>query len=296
MENLAFVFATGEGKYAEQSVFLARSIARTNPDSEIYIFVPEAESPDRLSELAEYGTILEGSQRIPDYGISTKIDALAAVEDAADEEYLLLLDTDTLVLSEITVHEQPGDLFLKPVDVGLQYWGRRNQSLDEWTSLAGRLDLPVPEWRYNSTFDRNPIPPYWNAGFVLTVNHRFGAQWLDAVEQIYPDLSYEWHADQVTLGLLSQEYETVSLDHRYNYPLHLRLRVPDNIIVLHYHNRPNLKKPNRHAPFLDEIGMLEHIVEEEYSYLHGVWRYLKRKFLPMNEEHLLERLKNRTVG
>ena len=289
MENLAFVFATGEGKYAEQSVFLARSIDRTNPDAGLYIFVPEAESPECLSELERYGTILEGPQRIPEYGISTKIDALAAAEAVADEEYLLLLDTDTLVLNEVTVHERPGDLFLKPVDVGLQYWGRRSQSLGEWTSLARRLDLPVPVWRYESTFDRNPIPPYWNAGFVLTANNGFGGRWMEAVERVYPDLSFEWHADQVTLGLLSQKYDVVPLDNRYNYPLHLRLRVPDDVVVLHYHNRPNLRKAKRYAPSLDEIGMWELVVQDEYSYSRGAWRYLKRKYLPMNEEHFLER-------
>jgi hypothetical protein len=297
MDNLAFVFATGEGKYAEQGVFLARSITQTNPDAELYVFVPEAESPDRLSELEQYGTILEGAQRIPEYGISTKIDALAAAEAVADEEYLLLLDTDMLVFDEITVHNyQTGNLFLKPVDVGLQYWGRRNKSLDEWTSLAGTLSLPVPEWRYESTFDRKPIPPYWNAGFVLTANNGFGARWLDAVERIHPDLSFGWHADQVTLGLLSQEYEVVPLDNRYNYPLHLRLRTPDDVKVLHYHNRQNLKKAKRYASLLKEIGIWEQVVQDKYSYPRGAWRYLKRKYLPMNEEHLLERVWNRVLG
>lgn len=293
MENVGFVFATGEGEYAEQSVYLARSIARTNPNAGIYAFVPEGESPEHLSELDQYATVFEGKRRIPEYGISTKIDALATVEAAVDDPYLLLLDTDTLVLEEITVHERPGELFLKPVDVGLQYWGRRSQSHEEWVSIAERLDHRVPEWNHESTFDRKPIPPYWNAGFVLTANHGFGARWLDAVERIYPDLSYEWHADQVTLGLLSQEYEVISLDNRYNYPLHLRLRTPGGVKVLHYHDYSNLTKARRYAPFLDDIGLRDTVAEQDYSYPHGVWRYLKRRFLPMNEEHFLERLWNR---
>ena len=295
MDNLGFVFATGEGKYAEQSVFLARSIAQTNPDSEIYIFVPEAESPDHLTELERYGTILHGSQRIPEYGISTKIDALAAAEATADESYLLLLDTDMIVLDEICVHERPGNLFLKPVDVGLQYWGRQSQSNDEWSEIAERLDLPAPVWRYESTFDNNPIPPYWNAGFVLTANQGFGSRWLDTVERVYPNLSFKWHADQATLGLLSQEYDTVPLNNRYNYPLHLRLRVPGGVKILHYHNYPNLTKAKRHATFLNDIGMWDMVVDQEYSYPCGAWRYLKRRFLPMNEEHFLERLWKRTA-
>jgi len=68
------------------------------------------------------------------------------------------------------------------------------------------------------------------------------------------------------------------------------------VTVLHYHNLPNLKKAKRYAPFLEEIGMWELVIAEEYSYSRGAWRYLKRKYLPMNEEHLLERVRNRIIG
>jgi|GEM_PF-4613773 len=293
MPDLGFVFAAGEGKYAGQGLYLTRSIAKTNPHSEIYAFVPESESPDHLDKIESHATIIEGTQRVPEYGISTKIDALAAAEEVSDTDYLLLLDTDTLVVDEITVHERASDLFLKPVDVGLQYWGRESESASEWRAIANRLGLPTPEWRYRSTFDDKPIPPYWNAGFVLTANSGFGERWLDAVEAVYPDLSYEWHADQVTLGLLSQEYDTTALDERYNYPLHLRLRTSDNLKAIHYHNYGNLQKARPYQEFLREIDMWHEVSAADYSYLRGAWRYAKRKTLPMNEEHRLERMWNR---
>lgn len=288
MSNLGFTFAAGEGKYDEQGLFLARSIARTNPDSHIYAFIPENESPRHEDELEELGTIIRGKQTIPEYGISTKVDALSAAEDVASEDYLLLLDTDTLVLDEINIHNHQGDLFLKPVDIGLQYWGRESQSKTEWNSIADKLNLPRPSWSHMSTFDDNPVPPYWNAGFVLTRTNSIGDLWMEAVKKIYPDLSYEWHADQVTLGLLSQEYEVTELDNRYNYPMHLRLHAPPDVKVLHYHNISNLNKAKSHKDFLREIGIWDRVSKTDYSYLEGIWRYIKRRFLPMNETHKLE--------
>jgi len=295
MDDLAFVFAAGEDKYDEQGLYLARSIARTNPESPLFVYVPDGEHPEHEDELGEVGTIVRGEPTIPEYGISTKIDALIAAEQTAESDYLLLLDTDTLVLDTITVHRSGSDLYLKPVDVGLQYWGRESESKDTWRELATDANLPVPEWRLRSTFDSNPIPPYWNAGFVLTANQGFGKRWMQLVQDIYPNIPYEWHADQVALGLLSQEYDVEELDNRYNYPLHLRLRLRDDAKVIHYHNFHNLQKSDAHRQFLDDIGMWDAVQATEYSSLRAVWRYLKRKFLPLNEEHLLERTYNRVV-
>ncbi|WP_181687168.1 hypothetical protein [Halorhabdus salina] len=292
MTSLAFVFAAGEGTYDEQGLYLARSIARTNPDAEIYAFVPEAESPAHEDDLRDLGTVIQGKQTIPDYGISTKIDALAAAEEIADENYLLLLDTDTLVLDEVTAHESGADLYLKPVDVGQQFWGRKSQSEATWRALAGDLALPAPKWSHESTFDHRSIPPYWNAGFVLTRTGDFGRRWMEAVDTIYPDIPYEWHTDQVTLGLLSQECDVETLDNRYNYPLHLRLRAPADLVVLHYHAFANLHKASRYEKFMRDIDLWELVQETDYSYISGVWRYAKRKTLPLNEEHMLERLYN----
>lgn len=293
MSQLGFVFAAGEGKYDEQGLYLARSIAATNPDSKIFAYIPDGEKPAHESELAMIGEILRGQPRIPAYGISRKIDALIAAEEAAETDYLLLLDTDTLVFDRITIHETGKDLYLKPVDVGLQYWGRESQSQDRWYEIATEVGLPRPEWQYTSTFDQNEIPPYWNAGFVLTANNGFGSRWMDLVEQIYPDIPYEWHADQVALGLLSQKYDVQELDNRYNYPLHLRLRPRKDTKVVHYHNFHNLKKDYHYSDLFREIGLWDTIRTAEHSTPRSISRYLKRKYLPLNEEHVLERMYNR---
>jgi len=217
-------------------------------------------------------------------------------EEAGDEPYRLLLDTDTLVLDEITVHRSGRDLYLKPVDVGLQYWGRASQSGERWRELAREADLPAPEWTHTSTFDGNSIPSYWNAGFVLSGVEGFASRWMSLVEQLYPEIPYEWHADQVALGLLSQVYDVEALDNRYNYPIHLRLRCRDDAVVLHYHNVHNLNKPGCPTAFMASIGMEAAVAEADYSRLASLSRYLKRKVLPLNEEHLLERVYNALLG
>ena len=296
MDELAFVFAAGEGKYDAQGIYLARSIARTNPDAQMYAYVPDGEEPAHEPELAELGTILRGPPTIPEYGISRKIDALQRAQAAADAPYCLLLDTDTLVFDRITIHESGEQLYLKPVDVGRQYWGRESQSGDRWRELAAEAGLPTPEWQHRSTFDDRPIPPYWNAGCVLTGADDFADRWLSLTEELYPEIPYQWHADQVALGLLSQEYTVGQLDNRYNYPMHLRLRCRPDVAILHYHNLPNLNKCPDHESFFRAIGAWEAIRETNYSWPHGVWRYLKRKRLPLNERHRLERLYDAVTG
>lgn len=293
MSDLGVVFAAGTGKFGEQALWLARSLEQTNPDHTRYVFFPESENVSKQKELQDMCTVVKGEKTIPEYPISTKIDALVAAEEVANEESLLLLDTDTLVLRPLRLHNGDAEMFLKPVDIGRQYWGRKNQSYNEWARIAKSLDMPVPSWSFKSTFDHISIPPYWNAGFVLVPNDGFGKRWLRAVENIYPDLSYNWHADQVTLGLLSQSYNVRELTNCYNYPLHLRLRLPADTAVVHYHGIENLRKARHQTELFKTIGLSEHIAETEYSYLNGMWRYFKRKFFPLNEEHTLERIANR---
>ncbi|MFB6175828.1 MAG: hypothetical protein ABEI99_01540, partial [Halobaculum sp.] len=263
MSSLGVVFAAGEGRIGEQAVYLARSLTRTNPEVTKYVFLPESESVPHESELASSCVPVRGDRTIRDYPISTKIDALAATEQIADETSLLLLDTDTVVTGEIDLPVEPGRVFVKPVDIGRQYWGRQSQSADEWYRIADELGTERPEWTYRSTFDDRPIPPYWNAGFVLVPNDGFGQRWLDGVRSVYPDLPYEWHADQVTLGLLSQSYDTTPVSNRYNYPLHLRLRTPTDCVTIHYHDHSNLRKARPYVQFLEEIGLWDTVRESE---------------------------------
>ena len=297
--DLAFVFASGSGQVGRQSRYLVRSIRRHHPAAPIYAYVPDDELPEMdeaiHSELDEEATILEGSIPIPEYPISTKIAALAAAEVAADAEYLLMLDTDVLVLDEIDLlGDANADLFLKPVDVGNQYWGRE-RSQDDWERLYERYELDLPEWRVRSTFDDRKMLPYWNAGFVLSGVEGFGEEWLSITEDLHGEIRYERHADQVALGLLSSKYPTETVDNRYNYPVHLRMRCPSDVRVLHYHNAPNLVKV-RDGPILEQIraiGLGDAVdlpaTRRARLLADGVQNYVRRRTLPIDETHALER-------
>lgn len=298
-DNLAFVLASGSGQIGRQSRYLLRSIRRHHPDATVYLYVPAEEldemDADIYAELDDGGTIIEGSIPIPEYPISTKIAALAAADDAADADYLAMLDTDVLVLDRIDTHERTdADLHLKPVDVGNQFWGRQ-RSRGHWERLYDRYDRPLPDWRVESTFDHRTMLPYWNAGFVLTRVDGFGSEWLDLTEDLHGEVPYDRHADQVALGLLSARYRTATLGNRYNYPLHLRLRCPSDVVVLHYHNAPNLTKVRNDAvrDQIRSVGLGEVFdlpaTRRAELMADAVQNYVRRRTLPIDETHALER-------
>lgn len=304
--SLAVTFAAGQGDIGEQAVTLLRSVRRHLPDAEVYAFVPSDEHDDMsevvLDALERDATVLTGSIPIPEYPISTKIGALRAAERETDADYVLLLDTDTVLLDSLDLPlDGEADLFLKPVDVGRQFWGR-SRSEEWWRRLYERFDQPFPTRRVNSTFDDREMLPYWNAGFVLARTGTVGEEWLAVTEAIHDDIPYERHADQVALGIVSERYETRVLDNRYNYPLQLHLWCPSDVRVLHYHDRHEL------ARFLSpavsrELAVLGLEADMDrasvrflrfIAYAASIW--VRRKTLPIDETHALERAYLRVRG
>lgn len=303
MADLGYVFATGEGTVGRQSVALARSIERNHPGAAVYVFVPEDEraamDDDVLDYLGDVGELLPGDIPIPEYPISAKIEALRLAQAAAGEEYLAMLDTDVLVLEPLTVQASGKELYLKPVDVGRQFWGR-DVSEEWWADLYREHDGDVPDWRVRSTFDGVEMYPHWNAGFVLTSVDDLGAEWLELAETLHGEIPYDRHADQVALGILSAHRDVEVLDRRYNYPIHLRLRCPEDVVVLHYHRERNLRKVTSRR-LREEVAACGIDVEGSLYTDPGLlassaYRYAKRRTLPLNEEHALERAYNRVRG
>jgi hypothetical protein len=296
MSDLGYVFAAGDGVVGRQSVPLARSIQRNHPEASVYVFVPTEERPDMDDEvfdaLADVGAILTGSMPVSGYPISTKIAALRAAQETATERYLAMLDTDMVLLDRIDAHESGAELYLKPVDVGRQFWGR-DRSRGHWRDLYERYDGPMPDWTVESTFDGLEIPPYWNAGVVVTRVEEFGRRWVELTRRLHGDIPYDRHADQVALGILSSGYDVEVLDYHYNYPIHLRLRCPEDVVVLHYHQHHNLKKVTNRSirAELSACGLdVEGSIYTDPGLLFtAVKRYVKRRIFPIDEEHFLER-------
>jgi hypothetical protein len=304
--SLGFAFATGKRGLAEQSIALLRSIQQNHPDAPIYVFLPESEAgelpDDARAELEDGATeLLTGEMPIPEYPISARMEALRASAEVADVEYICLVDTDCLVLDRITVHEaSDSDLLLKPVEIGRQFWGR-DVSLDHWVELYDRFDIEFPETRVRSTFDSREILPCWNGGVVFCrTDVDLPDRWMDVTDAIHGEIPYTWHANQVALGMLSTEYTVDVLDERHNYPLQVRMRCPADVKILHYKEHEVLAKIwNRELrEKIERTGIDEKIDRRSLEYVrmmaNSASRWARRKTLPLNEEHALERAYNRT--
>ncbi len=306
--DLAFVFAAGDGQIGCQSVYLLRSIQRHHPDASVYAYVPADERGSMndgvRQELTDEATILSGEIPIDGYPISTKIGAIAAAEDATDASHLLMLDTDTVVLDTVDIHREiDADLYLKPVDIGRQFWGRE-RSRERWRELYDGHEISMPDWRVESTFDGIEMLPYWNAGFVLESldDGGIGTEWLRYTRDLHGEIPYDRHADQVALGLVSTTRSVAVLDDRYNHPLHLRLSCPADVYVLHYHNRRELAIVREPAirEKLAAVGLgteIDRLSVDHAAFLADrAQRWLRRRTLPIDETHTLERAYLRLRG
>ena len=236
-KNIGVVFAFGPGELELQAWSLIRSLRHFGDFDEILAYTTTEEigtvSEALKTELETDCIIQSGPKPLDSYPISIKQAALSRAASILDTDYLLCLDTDILVLDGFDVPECNSDLYLKPVDIGGQYYGSE-QSYTEWRSLAETFGMSFPGATTKSTVDKKPIPPYWNAGMVLTRNNDFPDKWLSLTKALFEKHNTGYFTDQVALGLLSTEYEVCEVGEQYNYPLTHRVFVPDSISILHY--------------------------------------------------------------
>lgn len=242
-QKLSYVFALGPNELEQKSLFLLRSIRQNTSASqnEIYVFIAEEEkeeiSKETIKEVRNSATIIRGNIPIKEYPLSAAHKALHEASNKSESEYLLLLDTDTLVLNEPKTHLQhESDLFLKPVDTGESYWGQ-SESNKEWKQLFQDNDLEFPEEEVISTVDKRKVrPPYYNGGAILTRNNAFPKEYLDLNKKVYGTLSTDnYYTDQIVLAILAEKYNVEELDESYNYPQHLRFVPNSSANILHYH-------------------------------------------------------------
>lgn len=250
-KNATFALTADSGELAWQAERLVRSIRHHVPESNVVVFVPERSVPEIDTELMEYfenqATVVRGEIPIPEYPISAMVQAFVEAERVSDTEYLVALDTDTLVLGPPRIYSE-GELWARPADVGVQYW-TSDAARADWGKLCDAFDVPKATEgdRLTSTVDRQPIPPYFNSGVVVTTDRTLPARWLDITATLVerddlPVGAEEFFTDQIALALAALERKTSLLDQRTNYPLGGRLRVQSDVEVLHYGDRRNLAR------------------------------------------------------
>jgi hypothetical protein len=239
--DIAISFAVGDGELAEKARYLTNSIKTYTSNPEIHTFAStdewESLSAREQNFFDTETTVATGELPIAGYPISAKLAAMKHAASVTTRPFLLLLDTDTVVLNEIEYHSDgSAELFVKRADGSDQYW-ISEEAEDDWKRAYSLFNSEYPGYTSETSETGVPIPPYWNAGFVLTSDKEFPSEWLSATRTVYQsNLSERFFADQVALGVLSTQYEVEEVSELYNYPLPFRYRCPSNIRVLHYHD------------------------------------------------------------
>lgn len=249
--DTTFALTADSGELAWQAERLVRSLARNCPEANIVVFVPEAAIErlrrDVLELFESNATVVTGTIPLPEYPISAMVQAFVEAERKSETEYLVAVDTDTLVLNPPRISGD-AEVWARPADVGVQYW-TTEEATSEWRQLCAAFGLPFPskdEW-LTSTVDRIPIPPYYNSGVVVTTDRTLPERWLTLTEELVrredvPVSPTEFFTDQISLALALRTRRTETLSSRANYPLGGRINVPPDVEIIHYGDRRNLAR------------------------------------------------------
>lgn len=241
--HMTYVINIAPGEHAQMALFLIRSIRHLQPQSTIVAYVVDEEQKgideSVMHELEQTTTVHRGSVPIDGYPISAKIAAMKTAAEATDDKRTVLLDTDVLMIDELTLpDDSEAELYAKPVDMAGK--GTRSRL---WEDVYTTLDIPLPDFRIRSTVDNRDIFPYWNAGVVVSHSASVPKRWLRATEKIYHELEIKSRfIDQLALGAVSTEFAHQPLTENQNFPLPHRLTVPNNTQLLHYHSYKHLRR------------------------------------------------------
>lgn len=278
MPSLRFVACVEEGPLEEKARLLVRSIRRFGgrwAGAPIDTFAPRAgraiaAATRRFLDahgVSHHEEILNAD--FADYGVGNKIFAAARAEEIATEDFVVFVDTDTVILSEPAALALPEtiDAAVRPVE--FHRWGEPEEGDARWltrhrrASSAGEGDRGDDDWLrmyelcgvsarpfVETSCDRERIRAYANSGLV-TVRRaaRIFAQWrrdfltLTAAGH-RPDGGDMHYMDQLSLAVtLARVWDRVQLlDGRYNYPLvgrpllaePLRSARLDELVHVHY--------------------------------------------------------------
>jgi hypothetical protein len=171
---------------------------------------------------------------------------IAALQDETNIDYVVVLDSDTCILRDFSIHLTGHGVGIKPVDC-------ERLTAEEWQQLFAVFDLHVPRARYLTTVDKVETIAYFNSG-VLIVPQRHIAPlrdaWRTLVQRILdyhpvlPQMArYSW-SDQfaLTIALAAERIPHRALPHEMNFPTHLPVH-PDwrpetlNPFIIHHHHR-----------------------------------------------------------
>ena len=296
MSKIAYTLSLGKGDITKKALYLIKSIKLIERNPKIFAFLPKEEvSLVRKNELKEVRDLVRAGDiflkidnyPMSKYPMSSKLGALSFGKESSNKKFVVFLDSDILLLDSIDkLTRYNREVYLKPVDVGNQFWARKD-SLNDWKKLYSYFGLKMPKFRIRSTFDNRKIMPYWNGGFIFTKRTSgFIEDFFNILDKIYKKIRTSnnfWFADEVALGIASSRYKIFSLNEEYNYPLHLRYIVSPNVKVLHYHKFVNLSKlrGSKYEQLIDDLGLGRYLTIEN-QFISEVKTFIRRTKIRMS--------------
>jgi hypothetical protein len=239
--SLAYVFTIGPGALSKKGIFLLRSIEKNTSATkgEIFVYFVEDEKKkidnEIISEVEEKATILEGGMPNKEYPLSAAHAALVEASKATDKEHLLLLDTDTIVLDDIKIHEKHDkDLYLAPEGLKRTYWASK-ESETKLKAIFDKFGFEYPKEDLESNYRGIKINPIFNSGVILTKNNDFPKRYLELSKKIHGELpKYNYFSDMVSVSMLASEYEVYELGPEYNFFQAYRPYPQEGTKIVHY--------------------------------------------------------------
>lgn len=245
-DRIAIVIMIEPGYLEWQSILLSCSLREYSLDPfKLYAYC----RPDRIDKLHPYTVSYyrqnhDGIRPIPqpefqvDYPQGNKIYACA---EPRAEKTALFLDTDTVMLA-------PKNYFWARVNEGvsikqgdIEAWC---DDQDIWQHCYEQAGLSGPNL-YLPNYEKRPLYPYYNAGFILFDNHAFAEHWKDiSLKLDFDDKIPKKRPflDQITLPIAIQraKLRTGLLDSEWNGTFKYDLVEERNLILTHYHTAMKL--------------------------------------------------------
>lgn len=246
--SVAFATTTDAGPLAGQARLLARSVRASHPDAPLVVLLPaesdDALDPDLRAELDRLATVVVEPYPLPEYPISAQLRAFKLAAERFDADRTVMLDTDTVLLDRFDLSSLDAPLAARQASIRTTFWGSAS-SVAAWRRVYERYSVAPADVDLQGAIDDQPITPYWNAGVVVADDPALPGELLELTRDLAadpPGVAEDFFTDQIALAVLAARHGIDTLPDRYNYPLLGHVTVPDDVRVLHYSARWQLRR------------------------------------------------------